>query len=86
MEHLEYEDFKARLSAALSHFLATVARVFGPRSSYFSTAGESRWLDFFDTLLVWSTGNVVYPTLKTTSSTRRRYESKYHNNPRCAAL
>ena len=29
MEHLEYGDFKARLSAALSHFLATVARVFG---------------------------------------------------------
>ena len=26
---LEYGDIKARLSAALSHFLATVARVFG---------------------------------------------------------
>jgi len=43
--------------------------------------GESCWLNSFDPQLIRSTGNVVYPSLGTTSSARRRYESNYHDNP-----
>ena len=44
--------------------------------------GESCWLNSFDPQLIRSTGNVVYPSLGTTSSARRRYESNYNDNPR----
>ena len=49
-------------------------------------AGESCWLNLVDIQLIQSTRSVVYPSLRTTSSARRRYESNDHDNPRCAPL
>ena len=55
-------------------------------SSYFSTAGESCWLNLFDIQLVRFTGKVIYPTVRTTASTHRLNDSTPHDNRRASSL
>ena len=55
-------------------------------SSYFSTAGESCWLNLFDIQLVRYTGKVIYPAVRTTASTHRLNDSTPHDNPRSSEL
>ena len=81
MAHLKYELRSRPVRAMWDEFDAIVAGHSG-RESYFSTTGESCSLNLFDIQLVRSTGNVVHPSLGTTSSTRRRYESNYHDHRR----
>ena len=79
MAHLEFEPLSRPVRAMWDDFGAIVA---GHSGRYFSTTGESRWLNLFDIQLVRSTGNVVHPSLGTISSARRRYESNYHDHRR----
>ena len=73
------------MRAVWAEFGATVRAVSG-WSSYFSTAGESCWLNLFDIQLVRYTGKVIYPAVRTTASTHRLNDSTPHDNRRASSL
>eukprot|EP00964_Phaeocystis_antarctica_P113702 scaffold77704_cov72-Phaeocystis_antarctica.AAC.1 len=70
MAHLAFADLSLSVRAVRAEFGATVRGGSG-WSSYFSTAGESCWLNLFDIQLVRFTDKVIYPTVRTTASTHR---------------
>ena len=85
MAHCEFADLSRSVRAVRDEFGATVRGGSG-WSSYFSTAGESCWLNLFDIQLVRYTGKVIYPAVRTTASTHRLKDSTPHDNRRSSSL